>query len=230
MADYTYLLFNLAVASSLLFAAVWVPEYWRQWRGIVRGLALVSLPFVLWDMLAAHAGHWFFNPRYTLDWHIGGIPIEEILFFITVPLGCMVVWTLLQRTPNPRLIPARLVRRTLWCASVLLALVAIAAGSKWYTRLALLAAAVTCVVLLRQITLVQSRQLIVFQAWIFSLFFVCNTFLTALPIITYGVGAVTGWRVVTIPIEDFLYNFALINLFLVAFMANKSAKTTETAV
>jgi lycopene cyclase domain-containing protein len=38
-----------------------------------------------------------------------------------------------------------------------------------------------------------------------------------LPIITYGSDAIIGFRIGDIPIEDFFFNFAFINLFLLAF-------------
>jgi lycopene cyclase domain-containing protein len=54
----------------------------------------------------------------------------------------------------------------------------------------------------------------------FGLFFVANTFLTALPIVTYGDSAITGFRIGTIPIEDFAYNFALLTFFILTYQAN----------
>ena len=42
-----------------------------------------------------------------------------------------------------------------------------------------------------------------YQLVVVLIFFVANTFLTALPVITYGDASVTGFRVGTIPLEDF---------------------------
>lgn len=234
MAKYAYLLFNIAVGSSLVFAAVWVPAFWRQWRGIVCGLALVSVPFIIWDALAAQAGHWQFSQTYTLGINMWGLPLEEILFFITVPLGCMVVWILLGRVHNATR-PLTVIKHARWlllsAIPVLMGL-AVLAGTPSYTRLALVAAAITCVVLSWHGQLVVSGRFMVFQLCSFALFLVCNTILTGLPVIMYGAQAVTGWKVGTIPVEDFLYNFALLNLFLVAYMGGgrPASKSGQTAV
>jgi len=52
--------------------------------------ALSILPafiiFVLWDLYAIAAGHWHFDPqRVTGASFPGGLPVEEVLFFVVVP-------------------------------------------------------------------------------------------------------------------------------------------------
>lgn len=45
-------------------------------------------PFVVWDVLAARAGHWDFDLDQTLGLVLpGGLPLEEVLFFVVVPLA-----------------------------------------------------------------------------------------------------------------------------------------------
>ncbi|QCW51591.1 lycopene cyclase domain-containing protein [Nocardioides dongxiaopingii] len=57
----------------------------------LRRLALVlvcaGLPFVVWDLLAVRAGHWFFDTSQTLGLELAGLPLEEVLFFVVVPLA-----------------------------------------------------------------------------------------------------------------------------------------------
>ena len=57
-----------------------------------RRLALVvlcaGLPFVVWDLLAVRAGHWHFDVTQTLGVVLpGGMPVEEWMFFVAVPLA-----------------------------------------------------------------------------------------------------------------------------------------------
>lgn len=57
-----------------------------------RRLALVllcaGLPFVVWDLLAVRAGHWHFDVSQTLGVVLpGGLPVEEWMFFVVVPLA-----------------------------------------------------------------------------------------------------------------------------------------------
>lgn len=58
----------------------------------LRRFALVVLcaggPFLVWDLLAVRAGHWHFDVAQTLGWvPFGGLPVEEVLFFVAVPLA-----------------------------------------------------------------------------------------------------------------------------------------------
>lgn len=54
-------------------------------------LAAVVLPvaaiFYLWDLVAMARGHWWFNPARTSGVLLpGGVPLEEALFFLVIPL------------------------------------------------------------------------------------------------------------------------------------------------
>jgi len=43
-------------------------------------------PFLLWDLYATRAGHWRFDPAQTLPWRVLGVPLEEVAFFVVIPL------------------------------------------------------------------------------------------------------------------------------------------------
>lgn len=60
---------------------------YRQPSRTLRAILPVALVFLMWDAVAI-AGHvWAYNPRYISGVHIGfGIPVEELLFFIVIPL------------------------------------------------------------------------------------------------------------------------------------------------
>lgn len=54
-------------------------------------LLLTILPvftgLVIWDIYAIQSGHWWFNETFVTGWTIGIVPIEELLFFIIVPMA-----------------------------------------------------------------------------------------------------------------------------------------------
>lgn len=62
----------------------------RVYRQPVRLLATITIassPFVVIDWLAVRAGLWAFSPRHVLGISVGGrLPLEELLFFVVVPL------------------------------------------------------------------------------------------------------------------------------------------------
>ena len=68
-------------------------EFWLRARVYrrPRRLALAALPvlavFYLWDATAITRGHWDFNPDRTLGVLLpGGVPVDELAFFVTIPL------------------------------------------------------------------------------------------------------------------------------------------------
>lgn len=58
-----------------------------QVRRLALSIAPVFVVFVLWDLAATHAGHWRFDAAQTLPVRIGGLPLEELGFFIVIPLA-----------------------------------------------------------------------------------------------------------------------------------------------
>ena len=58
----------------------------RQPRRLLLTVALAGIPFLLWDLYATHAGHWWFDADQTLPWRVAGVPFEEVAFFVVIPL------------------------------------------------------------------------------------------------------------------------------------------------
>ncbi len=58
----------------------------RQPRRLLLTIALAGTPFLIWDLYATHAGHWWFDAAQTLPWRVAGVPLEEISFFIVIPV------------------------------------------------------------------------------------------------------------------------------------------------
>ena len=60
---------------------------YRQPLRTLRAVLPVALVFLVWDAVAIGADVWTYNPRYITGIHIGfGVPLEELLFFIVIPL------------------------------------------------------------------------------------------------------------------------------------------------
>ncbi len=58
----------------------------RQPRRLLLTIALAGTPFLVWDLWATHVGHWWFDEEQTLPWRVAGLPLEEIGFFVVIPL------------------------------------------------------------------------------------------------------------------------------------------------
>lgn len=82
----------LAVLAGCLLGALWLEpvlrvNVLRRWRRLLLTLLPVVAVFVLWDLAAIAAGHWTFDPAQTTGVLLpGGLPLDEVLFFVVVPL------------------------------------------------------------------------------------------------------------------------------------------------
>jgi lycopene cyclase domain-containing protein len=59
---------------------------YRRWRRLLLTLLPVVAVLVVWDLYAIAQGHWEFDPAQTVGLVLpGGVPVEELLFFLVVP-------------------------------------------------------------------------------------------------------------------------------------------------
>ena len=59
---------------------------YARWRRLVLTLLPVVVVFVVWDVLAIRAGHWDYDPEQVTGGQLGGLPLEELLFFLVIPV------------------------------------------------------------------------------------------------------------------------------------------------
>ena len=87
--NFSYLLILLFV----LVGSGWLEFVMRtrlvpRWRSFLLTLMPVVLVFALWDAYAIQAGHWYFNTEKITGIFVwGDIPLDEILFFIVIPMA-----------------------------------------------------------------------------------------------------------------------------------------------
>ncbi|MEO6205868.1 MAG: lycopene cyclase domain-containing protein [Mycobacteriales bacterium] len=59
---------------------------YARWRRLLLTLLPVVLVFTVWDVLDIRAGHWSYDPRQIIGVHVGNLPLEELLFFLVIPI------------------------------------------------------------------------------------------------------------------------------------------------
>jgi lycopene cyclase domain-containing protein len=60
---------------------------YRQPRRLATAMLPVTSVFLVWDGIAVAAGVWWYNSHYLLGLIApGGLPLEELLFFLAIPL------------------------------------------------------------------------------------------------------------------------------------------------
>jgi lycopene cyclase domain-containing protein len=63
---------------------------YARWRRLAMTLVPVVVVFCLWDLYAVAAGHWTFDVERTLGVVLpGGLPLDEVLFFVVVPVASL---------------------------------------------------------------------------------------------------------------------------------------------
>jgi lycopene cyclase domain-containing protein len=84
---YLSLLVGCLVVTAPLELLLGVRVYAR-WRRLLLAIVPEFTVFVVWVLYAIAQGHWDYSDRYTLGVRLpGGIPVEEVLFFLVVPLA-----------------------------------------------------------------------------------------------------------------------------------------------
>jgi len=71
-------------------------HYYKKWRYLLPAILPVALFFIVWDVVFTARGVWGFNEAYFSGWSIFGLPVEEWLFFITVPFACIFIYECLN--------------------------------------------------------------------------------------------------------------------------------------
>jgi lycopene beta-cyclase len=66
----------------------------RRWLAAVVPVFLV---FSLWDRIAIARGHWTYSPRLTTGIELGGLPLEELVFFVVVPTCALLTYQAVVR-------------------------------------------------------------------------------------------------------------------------------------
>ena len=70
---------------------------YRRPRALLAVLGPVLAVFAGWDLIAVHRGDWWFSARYTLGPRLAGLPAEEWLFFLVVPVCALLTYEALGR-------------------------------------------------------------------------------------------------------------------------------------
>ena len=215
-----YTLINLIIlAGPLALSFDRKVAFFRQWPAFIGALIPVSGAYLVWDGLVTNAGHWWFSERYSGMFRIAGLPVGEILFFITVPYACIFIYAVVRAYFKERRFErATVVRLVGMSFAVCFVILALIVSDHGYTALAFASIAILLVVSCTfDPSMWMSSHTLLFFLLSYLPFLLANGALTALPIVNYSSNAILGVRVYTIPLEDFFYNFGMLGFYLFFF-------------
>ncbi|MEI6326853.1 MAG: lycopene cyclase domain-containing protein [Candidatus Roizmanbacteria bacterium] len=204
---FNYLIVIFPLITTVLLKKVRLPHL----RPATVAIAISALLFIIFDNLVT-GYFWVFNPAYILGIQIGNIPIEEALFFFTVPFSCLFLWANWKRRFGRDSSAITHIPSVLLAISLLGGINLFFVG-KYYTASVFMMMFVTVLIDMYFKSKLFIRSYFLWYLCIINAFtFVFNLYLTARPIVIYNLGYKSGMMVYSIPIEDFVFGIALISL------------------
>ncbi len=232
MEKYYYLLLNIfTISVPIIRGFEHRIRFLSRWKGLLLGVVGTGIPFIVWDILFTKNGIWGFNSRYLTGINIANLPLEEWLFFITVPIACIFIYEVLILFIKQDLLKHIAYPLSYFLIGILIILGFINIGL-WYTSLTFL---LTGFFLAYLVFVLKPAFLSRFYlAYLVSLvpFLFVNGILTGsfIPdeIVWYNNDENLSIRIFTIPVEDTVYMLLLLlgNTTLYEWWKKRNAATT----
>jgi len=70
---------------------------YRRWRRLATAIAPGLFLGVTWDVRAVHRRQWSFDWRYLTGIKVSGLPVEEVLFFVVIPVCAVLTLEAVRR-------------------------------------------------------------------------------------------------------------------------------------
>ena len=238
-----YLAVNAAVLA-IPFMFSWHPRirFVDEWHRFAKAASIVAALFIVWDIIFAARGVWGFSEKYLIGADLFGLPLEEWLFFVCIPYACVFTYFVFSKFDN--LFTVSITSSRVAVAIILLGSLILLAMNfgKWYTVSASTLSAMYAAFLLYKKPAYIGWLLFTLAVLVFP-FVITNGVLTGLrfweaPLINLSPGGIADqivWydnnhnvavRILTIPVEDFLYAFVLVgtNISLFEYFGKPRAK------
>lgn len=211
---YTYLLINIF---TILIPAIISFDgrnyFYARWKYLFPAILITGTFFVLWDILYTSIGIWGFNPKYLTGIYFFNLPVEELLFFVTIPFACIFTYDTLNYLFEKNVF-GNVSKKISFSLVFFLLIVAVFNMNKLYTSVTFLLTA----------AFILYHELILKSSWLGRFYFSYTILLLPFCIVN---GLLTGsfieeevvWydnsqnlsiRIFTIPVEDFFYALLLI--------------------
>jgi lycopene cyclase domain-containing protein len=79
-------LMALCVILTLPLEFVLRARVYRRPLRLLSALLPTVAVFTIWDVVGILRNHWSYSPRFTTGIHLGVMPLEELVFFIVIPI------------------------------------------------------------------------------------------------------------------------------------------------
>jgi lycopene cyclase domain-containing protein len=188
-------------------------NFFKRWPSFLLGVIIMMGIFIPWDIIFTHNGFWGFNELYLTGIYLINLPIEEWLFFILIPYACIFThYSLREVFSNWGFNTDRSINFILGF-TVFLIILLLFTYDRWYTFSDIL-----YFIIIISLVLFTNRDLIGEFLPSFLVitipFLIVNGLLTGFAIdqevVWYNNDENLSLRFITIPLEDFVYNFSML--------------------
>lgn len=209
----TYLLINIFTIAYPLFKSFEQKvNMVSRWPALLPAIGITAAFFIVWDALFTAMGVWGFNDSHLIGLRVLDLPVEEWIFFFTVPYACMFIYEVMNYFVKKDVL-GKVARPFTIVLAVFLAVMGSLHLDKWYTSVTFLTTAgwLGLIILKRPVWLGRF-----YVGYLVSLlpFIIVNGLLTGSfldePVVWYNDAENLGIRLGTIPIEDSIYMLLLL--------------------
>ena len=225
---YTYLALNLfTISIPLAYSFEGKIAYYKSWKQLFIAIFLTGAFFLTWDHIFTNRNVWSFNDNYLTGIYILDLPLEEWLFFLTVPFSCVFIYVSIRHFVKKDILQPY-VKAITFGLIFILGVAAMVSYDKLYTMVCFF----TAIVFLLAHWFIFKKRLLGFfyLAYLVHLipFFIVNGVLTYLPVVMYDDTQNLGIRLGSIPLEDSIYSLALLlaNVSIFEYLKNKDSGKT----
>ncbi|HBY66980.1 MAG TPA: lycopene cyclase domain-containing protein [Flavobacteriaceae bacterium] len=188
-------------------------QFYKKWRSLFPAIAIMMAIFIPWDVIFTANEFWGFNDAYLTGLYIFNLPIEEWLFFICIPYACIFTHYALHELFSKFSFSEKFTS----IFYILLASTLIILLWYYYDRWYPLINFIYALILLGLVYNYRKQWLMDFLPTYFIIFipfFLVNGILTGTGIedqvVWYSDAENMGIRLLTIPIEDTIYNLGML--------------------
>jgi lycopene cyclase domain-containing protein len=210
---YLYLILNLiTIGLPLLLSFDKKVAYFKRWKYLFPSIFIMAVIFIVWDVVFTKFGIWGFNEKYLVGLNIINLPIEEWLFFITIPYASVFIYDCIKYYfPNLGVHDTGNIIAVV--LGILLAILAILNLGKHYTYITFISLSLILLLLVIRRSKYLGRFFISYGIVLIP-FFIVNGILTGSwipePVVWYNDNFNLDFRLWTIPLEDVFYGMLLI--------------------
>lgn len=219
--QYTYLLVHLcALAGPFALSFDKKVHFYKKWKFLFPAMILPALFFLIWDEYFTRSGVWGFSDDHTIGIKIGQLPVEEVMFFFTVPYCCIFIYECI-RCYFPSLANKIIADRLMIILGVMLLISGMIHIDKAYPAYTFLLNALfifSLYIFRKFFPGFDATSFLVSYLIILIPFLIVNGILTAIPVVWYNNAENLGIRIFSvlpypfrnIPLEDIFYGMLLI--------------------